>query len=83
MQNICENSQSAIRVGKELGEWFETTVGTRQGDPISPTIIICYLERVKDRAKDNDTGVSVQGILFNNLKFTDDIDLLKERRVTL
>jgi len=26
LQNLCENSQSAVRVGKELGEWFETTV---------------------------------------------------------
>jgi len=67
LQNICENSQSAVRVGKELSEWFETSVGTRQGDQISPTIFISYLERVMDVVKDNNTGVSVQGILLNNL----------------
>jgi len=31
-----------------------------------------------DIVKDNNTGVSVQGILLNNLKFADDIDLLEE-----
>jgi len=73
-------TQSAVRVGKELGERCRTTVGPRQGDPISPTKFISYLERVMVVVKDNNTGVSAQGILFNNLQFTDDIDLLEECR---
>jgi hypothetical protein len=80
LQNICEISQSAVRVGGELGDWFKTTVGTRQGDPISPTTFISYLERVMDTVRDNGTGVSVHGHKINNLKFADDIDLLDEDR---
>ena len=80
LQNICEVSQSAVRVGGELGDWFKTTVGTRQGDPISPTTFISYLERVMDSVRDNGTGVSVHGYKINNLKFADDIDLLEEDR---
>ena len=80
LQNICEISQSAVRVGGELGNWFKTTVGTRQGDPISPTTFISYLERVMDSVRDNGTGVSVHGHTINNLKFADDIDLLEEDR---
>ena len=34
MKSIAENAQAAVRVDKELGEWFRMTVGTRQGDPI-------------------------------------------------
>jgi len=56
LQNICEVSQSAVRVGGELGDWFITTVGTRQGDPISPTTFIWYLERVMDSVRDS-TGI--------------------------
>ena len=78
MRNICETSQSAVRIGGELGEWFRTSVGTRQGDPISPTTFITYLERIMDAVRDNGTGVSVQGHRINNLKFADDIDLLEE-----
>jgi len=33
-----------------------------------------------DVVKDNNTGVTVQGILFNNLKFADDIDFLEKYR---
>ena len=78
LRNICETSQSAVRVGGEIGEWFKTSVGTRQGDPISPTTFITYLERIMDAVRDNGTGVSVQGHRINNLKFADDIDLLEE-----
>jgi hypothetical protein len=80
LKNISEISQSAVRVGGELGDWFTTTVGTRQGDPISPTTFISYLERVMDAVKNNGTGVSVHGYRINNLKFADDIDLLEEDR---
>ena len=67
-----------MRIGSELGEWFKTTVGTRQGHLISPTTCITYLERVMDSVRNNGTGVSVQGHKINNLKFADDIDLLEE-----
>ena len=78
LKNICETSQSAVRVGGEMGDWFKTSVGTRQGDPISPTTFITYLERIMDAVRDNGTGVTVQGYRINNLKFADDIDLLEE-----
>ena len=78
LQNICEISQSAVRVGGELGKWFKRTVGSGQGDPISPTTFISYLERIMDTVKDNGTGVSVSGQMINNLKFADDIDLVEE-----
>ena len=83
LQTIGENAQSAVRVGQELGEWFKTSVGTRQGDPLSPTTFITYLERVMDGIQNNDTGISVHGYRLNNLRFADDIDLIEERRPTL
>ncbi len=83
LQSSCEISQSAVRVGREMGDWFKTTVGTRQGDPISPTIFISYFERIMDLVRDNGTGISVHGYKINNLKFADHIDLLEEDRVEL
>ena len=83
LQTIGESAQSAVRVGQELGGWFKTSVGTRQGDPLSPTTFISYLERVMDGLRDNDTGISVHGYRLNNLRFADDIDLIEERREAL
>jgi len=67
-------------VGGEFGDWFKTTIGTRQGDPILPTTFISYLERVLDSIKDSGTGLSVYGHNINSLKFADDIDLLEVER---
>ena len=76
MKNICERSKMAVRVGSETGEWFRAEVGTKQGDPISPTTFITYLERIMDKL-DGEPSVSVHGQPIDNLRFADDIDLIE------
>jgi hypothetical protein len=78
LQKIYEKSQSAVRVGSECGEWFQTDVGTRQGDPLSPLLFIAYLERVMDQVRQNTCGINIGGLIINNLRFADDIDLIDE-----
>ena len=73
MKDIGERSQSAVRIGQELGGWFPTTVGTRPGDPLSPSLVSIYLERIMDDIQNNGTGISIQGVRVNNLRFADDI----------
>ena len=68
-----------MQVGRELGDWFGQSIGTRQGDPVSLAIFITYLERVMDACEDCRTGVNISGELIDNLRFADDIDLLEER----
>jgi len=51
------------------------TVGNRQGDPISPSAFILYLERLMDPVQEhNEAGVIISGSRINNLKFADDVD---------
>ena len=78
LQKIYEKAQSAVRIGKENGEWFQTDVGTRQGDPLSPLLFIAYLDRVMDQVRQNACGINIGGIRINNLRFADDIDLIDE-----
>jgi hypothetical protein len=78
LRQIYEKAQSAVRIGKEYGEWFHTDVGTRQGDPLSPLFFIAYLDRVMDRVRQNTCGIQIGGIWINNLRFADDIDLIDE-----
>ncbi|CAM4979652.1 unnamed protein product [Rotaria socialis] len=78
LQKIYEKSQSAVRIGRDNGEWFRTDVGTRQGDPLPPLLFIAYLERVMGQVRQNICGINISGILINNLRFADDIDLIDE-----
>ena len=78
LQKIYEKSQTAVRIGEDTGEWFRADVGTRQGDPLSPLLFITYLERVMDQVRQNTSGIKISGILINNLRFADDINLIDE-----
>ncbi|CAF3185570.1 unnamed protein product [Rotaria socialis] len=40
LKHIYEKAQSAVQVEKETGEWFQTSVGSRQGDPLTPLLFI-------------------------------------------
>ncbi len=77
LKSIYIGSVAAVRVGQQEGEWFGQTIGTRQGDPVSPVIFITYLERVMDAEQDERQGVCISGELFDNLRFADDIDLME------
>jgi len=77
LKNCYDQSKSAVHIVSDIGEWFRTVDGTRQGDPISPTTFIAYLERVMTALEEKET------LRVNNLRFADDIDLLETNRDTL
>ncbi|CAF2065175.1 unnamed protein product [Rotaria magnacalcarata] len=83
LEKIYGKSRSAVRIGKGIGEWFQTTVGTRQGDPLSPLLFITYLERIMDKTTAKFNGVNISGTYVNNLRFADDIDLINENHSIL
>ena len=58
--------------------WFATSRGTRQEDPIPPTVFIADLEKAMDKVKNGEEGISVHGIKINNLRFADDIDIIEK-----
>jgi hypothetical protein len=45
---------------------------------LSPLLFIAYLERVMDQVRQNTCGINIGGIVINNLRFADDIDLVDE-----
>ncbi|XP_069984632.1 uncharacterized protein [Penaeus vannamei] len=57
-------------------EWFKSTVGVRQGCILSPTLFK-FLERImQDALADVEGGTKCSGLVINNLRFADDIDLI-------
>ena len=62
-----------------IGEWFRTTVGIRQGCFLLPTLFSNFLEKsMSDALKEHDGKVSKGGRNITNLLFADDTDALAE-----
>ena len=79
LQASYSKSYSAVRVSGDLTEWFQTTVGVRQGCVISPQLFNILLKVVMLYATHNvNTGAKIQGQLISNLRFGDDIVILAE-----
>ena len=46
IQALYENSSSAVLLNSQLGEFFESTVGVRQGCLLSPILFNLFLEKI-------------------------------------
>ena len=74
---LYNKATSAVYHDNNIGEWFRTTIGVRQGCLLSPTLFNVYLERIMaDVLEDHEGTVSIGGRTNTNLRFADDIDVL-------
>jgi hypothetical protein len=77
IQALYEHSSSAVLLNDQLGEFFKTTVGVRQGCLLSPVLFNMFLERIiQETLQDHHTSISIGGRSLCNLRFADDIDLM-------
>ena len=74
IENLYDKAQSAVLFNGSTEEWFRTTVGTRLGCLLLPTLFNIFLERIMCEALDDREGsVSIGGRLITKLRFADDI----------
>ena len=75
IKNLYNKATSAVLFSGSIGDWFQTTVGVRQGCLLSPTLFNTLLERIMtDALEDHEGTVSTGGRTITNLRFADDID---------
>ena len=73
-----QQSFSAVKCNGHVGVWCRTTVGSRQGNILSPDPFSIYIENIMSLALEKTVGVGVlvSSHLFSNLLCADDIALL-------
>ena len=75
IKNLYDKATSAVVFNSNMGDWFRTTVGVRQGCLLSPTLFSIFLERIMtDAFEDHEGTVSTGGRTKTNLRFADDTD---------
>ena len=75
IRSLYDKATSAVFFNNNIGDWFRTTVGVRQGCLLSPTLFNIFLERImSDALEDHEGTVSIGGRTITNLRFADDID---------
>ena len=75
IQRLYERATSAVFINGNIGDWYHTTVGVRQGYILSPTLFNIFLERIMSDVLEEHKGtISIAGRTITNLRFADDID---------
>ena len=81
IKNLYDKATSAVLFNGSIRDWFQTTVGVRQGCLLSPTLFNIFLERIMtDALEDHESTVSIGGRTIACVRFADDIDGLQKRK---
>ena len=56
IKNVYDKATSAVLFNSSKGDWFQTTVGARQGCLLTPTLFNIFLERIMTGALEDHEG---------------------------
>ena len=73
LKSIYAGSESCVRINNMLSEWFSCSIGTKQGDCISPTIFSIFINDLVADINALDLGVEIDNRKISLLLYADDI----------
>ncbi|XP_012946942.1 uncharacterized protein LOC106014226 [Aplysia californica] len=74
IEKLYSKATGAVFTNSNIGAWFRTIVGVRQGCQLSPTLFNIFLERIMtDALEDHEGTISVGSRTPNNSRFADGI----------
>lgn len=82
LENLYRGAEAFLKIEDE-GPRFKVGRGVKQGDPLSPNLFTCMLEKIFRELDWGGHGMSINGSRLNNLRFADDIILIGRSRSEL
>ncbi len=78
IKGIYHRAFCAVKINGILSDWFESTLGTKQGDNLSPNCFSMYLNPLLTELKATGIGVSIENSIISVLAYADDLVLIAE-----
>jgi hypothetical protein len=76
-------SKAYVLLNGEKSEIFITTIGVKQGGPLSPRLFALYIEHVVKVLDDSGYGINIGQMVINILLYADDIILFANNKVEM
>jgi len=80
LMKYYENSKAYITNKNELSPTFNTTVGVKQGGPLSPRLFAIYIQDMENIIDASKIGVKIGDLIINLLLYADDIILISSTK---
>ena len=80
LRNLYAGQEATVRTGHGKTDWFQIRKGVHQGYILSPCLFNFYAEYIMRNAglDEAQAGIKIAGRNTNNLRYTDDINLMAE-----
>ncbi len=78
IKSIYSKATCAVRINEMVTDWFATSQGVKQGDNLSPTCFLTFINPLIGLLKESGVGVKVGSSLISVLVYADDLVLLAE-----
>ena len=83
IKSILMKQDYAVKVNEKRTNWFDSVVGVRQGDPLSPSLFSLYINDLAVELNELNLGVQVGDEIVNVLLYADDLVILAESEAGL
>jgi hypothetical protein len=77
IKSVLENQIYAVKVNDKKTDWFNSEVGVRQGDPISPSLFSLFINDLAIELNDMNLGVQIGDEVVSILLYADDLIILE------
>ncbi|KAK3092919.1 hypothetical protein FSP39_008861 [Pinctada imbricata] len=78
IKSLYTDTESCVRLGNRLTDWFSCRSGVKQGDNLSPTIFSLFINDLAMQIKALNKGVPVGDLNISILLYADDIALITQ-----
>jgi hypothetical protein len=78
-----KNVNVRVRVNDVESDWFQSKVGVRQGDTLSPLLFNIFINGIVGKVKESGLGIKIGNEVVSVLLFADDMVLVAENEIEL